>query len=169
MTQQTITISNVHSRGFGFAVTHGTGEQVFIPPHTLEGHAVRAGDTVDAVLVVNPSDRSAHGTPWMCVRIEAEQVEQAADDLVHSTESQYANDIAARDHAVLKAITESVYATAGEIAATVGIDAKSAGNSALRLFNAGKVARADVYAKPGQARSSFTLWAADAKRFVEEV
>ena len=163
MTQQTVTISNIHERGFGFAVTHGTGEQVFIPPHTLAGHSLRAGDTIDAVLVVNNSDRSVHGTPWMAVRLEGGE-----ETIAHVTDSNLAGDISARDHAVLETIKENVYVTTGEIAATVGIDPKTAGNSALRLFNAGKIAKADVYAKPGQARPSFVLWAADAKRFVEE-
>ena len=163
MTQQTVTISNIHERGFGFAVTHGTGEQVFIPPHTLAGHKLRAGDTVEAVLVVNSSDRSIHGTPWMAVRLDGGE-----EAVAHVTDSNLADDVSARDKAVLDTVNENVYVTTAEIATTVGIDAKSAGNSALRLFNAGKIAKADVYAKPGQARSSFTLWAADAKRFVEE-
>jgi hypothetical protein len=157
-----ITISNVHERGFAFAVTP-TGEQVFIPPHTLAGNTLRAGDTIKAVLVVNPSDRSAHGTPWMAVRLDAGE-----ETIAHVTDNNFADDINARDKAVLETVNENVYVTTSEIATTVGIDAKSAGNSALRLFNAGKIAKADVYAKPGQARSSFTLWAADAKRFVEE-
>lgn len=165
MTQQTVTISNiVEDRGFGFAVTHGTGEQVFIPPHTLAGHNLRAGDTIDAVLVVNKADRSIHGTPWMAVRLD-----RGEDVVTHATDTGFAGDISARDNAVLDTIKENVYVTASEIADATGMDAKTAGNSALRLFNAGKIARADVYAKPGQARSSFTLWAADAKRFVEDV
>ena len=159
---QEFTISNVHDRGFAFGVTD-TGEQVFIPPHTLAGHSLRAGDVIKGVLVVNPSDRSAHGTPWMAVRLETGE-----ETIAHVTDSNLAGDISARDNAVLETISENVYATTAEIAATVGIDPKSAGNSALRLFNAGKIAKADVYAKPGQARSSFTLWAADANRFVEE-
>ena len=159
---QEFTISNVHDRGFAFGVTD-TGEQVFIPPHTLAGHSLRAGDVIKGVLVVNPSDRSAHGTPWMAVRLETGE-----ETVAHVTESNFADDIEARDKAVLETVNENVYVTTSEIAATVGIDPKSAGNSALRLFNAGKIAKADVYAKPSQARSSFTLWAADAKRFVEE-
>ena len=158
-----ITISNVHDRGFAFAVTD-TGKQVFIPPHTLAGNTLRAGDTIKAVLVVNPSDRSAHGTPWMAVRLDGDE-----ETVAHVTDSNLADDIEARDKAVLETVNENVYVTTSEIATTIGIDPKSAGNSALRLFNAGKIAKADVYAKPGQARSSFTLWAADAKRFVEEV
>ena len=164
MTQQTVTISNiVRDRGFGFAVTHGTGEQVFIPPHTLAGHNLRAGDKVEAVLVVNQSDKAHNTTPWMAVRLEGGE-----DVVAHATDTGFADDISARDNAVLEAIKENVYVTASEIADATGMDAKTAGNSALRLFNAGKIAKADVYAKPGQARSSFTLWAADAKRFVEE-
>ncbi len=164
MTQQTVTISNiVRDRGFGFAVTHGTGEQVFIPPHTLAGHKLRAGDTIEAVLVINSSDRSIHGTPWMAVRLDSGE-----DVVTHATDTGVSDDINVRDNAVLDAIKENVYVTASEIAEATGMDAKTAHNSALRLFNSGKLAKADVYAKPGQARSSFTLWAADAKRFVGE-
>ena len=164
MTQQSITISNiVRDRGFGFAVTHGTGEQVFIPPHTLAGHNLRAGDQVEAILVVNQTHKSINPTPWMAVRLDVGE-----DIVAHATDTGFAGDISARDTEVFETIKESVYVTTAEIAGATGMDAKTAGNSALRLFNAGKIAKADVYAKPGQARSSFTLWAADAKRFVEE-
>ena len=164
MTQQSIIISNiVRDRGFGFAVTHGTGEQGFIPPHTLAGHNLRAGDQVEAILVVNQTGKSINPTPWMAVRLEGGE-----DVVTHATDTGFAGDISARDHAVLETIKENVYVTTAEISEATGLDPKAAGNSALRLFNAGKIAKADVYAKPGQARSSFTLWAADAKRFVEE-
>ena len=161
MTQQTMTISNVHSRGFGFAVTHGTGEQVFIPPHTLDGHDLRAGDKVEGILVINASDRSAHGTPWMCVRIESDK-EQAKEKTDEQTMQE-------RDAEVYDVIAESVYVTTSEIAEFLEVDTKTALNSAMRLYNAGRVAKADVYAKVGQARPSFVLWSADAKRFLEDV
>jgi len=156
-----ITISNVHDRGFAFAVTD-TGKQVFIPPHTLAGNTLRAGDTIKAVLVVNPSDRSAHGTPWMAVRLEADDKEQVEEKTDEQTMEQ-------RDQEVFEVISEAAYVTTSEIAEFLEIDTKTALNSAMRLYNAGRIGKADVYAKVGQQRPSFVLFTTDVKLFLEDV
>ena len=153
-----MTISNVHERGFAFAVTD-EAEQAFIPSHTLSGHELKAGDKISGVLVPNPSDKSTHGTPWLCVKIEGGNVEEKPE--VQSIE--------VRDAEVYDVISEGIYVTTLEISEFLEIDGKTALNSAMRLFNAGKIAKADVYAKVGQARPSFVLFAADAKRFLEDV
>jgi hypothetical protein len=57
--------------------------------------------------------------------------------------------------------------TTFEITEGSGFDAKTAGNSANRLFNRGRIAKADVYNRIGQSRSSFVLWAENANKFVE--
>ena len=169
MTQ--ITISNMHARGFAFAVTDA-GDQVFIPPHTLEGHQLRAGNRVEATLVANPTDRSTHGTPWMCVWIEggedaAKPEVEAAPEVEEAQKIDATPEISVRDALILNLIQEAAYSTSAELAEQTGFDTKSIHNSAMRLFNSGKIAKADVYGKCGQARPSFVLFAAEAKSFLE--
>ena len=57
--------------------------------------------------------------------------------------------------------------TTSEIAEYSELDAKTASNSANRLFNAGRISKAEVYNRVGQLRPSFALWAENANEFVE--
>jgi hypothetical protein len=54
------------------------------------------------------------------------------------------------------------------VAAELKTDTSLAHNALLRLFNQGKIAKADVYGSGGQSRPSFCLWASSAKAFVGE-
>ena len=76
-------------------------------------------------------------------------------------------DVATRDKAVFKAINENGYLTSAELADATGLDVTTATNSAWRLHEAGRVARADVHAKGGQKRASFALWALNARKFTD--
>lgn len=154
-----ITITNMHPRGFAFAVT-ADGGQIFIPPHVATEHEIAAGDQVDALLTINPNGVERDRTPWLAVKLRPDD-QQAAPVL--------GSDVSTidRDFAVLQAIQSTQYLTTGEIASQLGIGTTTASNSAKRLFAEGRIAKADVYSKPGQERASFTLWAQDAERFVD--
>lgn len=159
-----LTITNIHERGFAFAVSEQTGEQCFVPPHVMDDTGVSRGDTVTAQVVLNPNERQRDNTRWCAINIltggpeddkEPERTEQArtAQDL---------------DAEVLRFICQDTYVTSSDIARESGVDTRTAGNSAQRLFNAGKIAKADVYAKVGQARPSFILWTSSVINFVED-
>jgi predicted transcriptional regulator len=60
------------------------------------------------------------------------------------------------------------YLTTAEMAELLNTDSTIAHNALLRLFNQGKIAKADVYGSGGQSRPSFCLWAVSAKTFVGE-
>ena len=57
--------------------------------------------------------------------------------------------------------------TTAELADYFELDHKTAGNAAQRLFNSGKIAKADVFNRVGQQRPTMILWASAAKTFIE--
>lgn len=161
-----ITISNAHPKGFCFAITD-EGEQVFVPPHVADNHNVSTGDRLPAQLVVNPSEAQRTNTRWVAVRLRPEdkpaEVKVEAEVLVKDTPV----GAAALDATTYDLICENAYTTTSELAEYLDVDTKTAGNSAYRLFNSGKIAKADVYARVGQSRPSFILWAKNAADFLE--
>lgn len=162
--EKTVIITNVHDRGFAFAVT-SEGEQVFVPPYAKDGLNAIAGDKFEAVLVPNTSDPSRQGTPWMAVRLTGDQpaVQPTVDP-----EPAPVRSMAALDEQVFDIICSEAYVTSADIAERAGLDdTRTAGNSANRLFNAGRIAKADVYNRVGQQRASFILYAENAHDFVE--
>jgi predicted transcriptional regulator len=62
--------------------------------------------------------------------------------------------------------SDIAYMTTREVANEVKADVKMVGNALQRLFNAGRISRAEVHHRVGQARASFILWALQAKDFV---
>ena len=161
--EKSVIITNVHERGFAFAVT-SEGEQVFVPPYAKDGFNVTPGDKMDAVLVPNTSDPSRNGTPWMAVRLVNEEhagsVTPASEVPVRS--------MAALDEEVFRIICSEDYVTSADIADRADLDdTRTAGNSANRLFTAGRIAKAEVHNRVGQQRPSFILYAEHAHNFVE--
>ena len=159
-----ITITNMHPRGFAFGVTDDGG-QIFIPPHIATEQEIDSGDKIEALLTINPSASQRERTPWLAVRLYPNGVEVTPPS--QSSAPSEVESVSDRDEAIFNLICESEYMTSAELAEHSGFDSKTAGNSALRLFNAGRIAKADVYNRVGQARASFTLWAENANKFVE--
>ena len=160
--EKTVIITNVHERGFAFAVT-SEGEQVFVPPYAKDGLNAIAGDKFEAVLVPNTSDPSRQGTPWMAVRLMGDQ-----PAVQPTTDPAPVRSMAALDEEVFDIICSEAYVTSTDIAERAGLDdTRTAGNSANRLFTAGRIAKADVYNRVGQQRPSFILYAEHAHNFVE--
>ena len=69
MHTKSIIITNVHFNGFCFAYDIESAEGVFIPAGVADNHDVKAGDSINAVLIPNYSDK-ASSTPWMAIKIE---------------------------------------------------------------------------------------------------
>ena len=168
---QPILITNYHPDGFAFALTEA-GEQIFIPPYAIDGAELQRGKRYQAVLVDNHKEHQRERTPYMAVSVlvtEHALKPEPAEAATPATSATQAEDISieARDAVIFNLICESDYMTSAELAEHSGFDSKTAGNSALRLFNAGRIAKADVYNRVGQARASLTLWAENANKFVE--
>jgi bifunctional DNA-binding transcriptional regulator/antitoxin component of YhaV-PrlF toxin-antitoxin module len=184
-----IIITNAHAHGFAFACDTETQGQVFIPVHIAEGFDLAPGDEIEAVLVPNYQDKSDKGTPWQAVRLQRpvdivqitskehltewyEGISEAPDEKVCEKsiidKSQTLNN-ERLDAEILKYICSGGYYTTAELADYFEVDHKTAGNSAMRLFNAGRISKADVFNRVGQQRPTIILWAASAKTFIEVV
>ena len=163
--ENTIIITNSHPHGFCFACDTVSNEQVFIPIHVAEGYTLKPGDKIKAMLVPNFADKSARGTPWQAVRlysgkdvpINQVEVGDGDDDL---TRSQV-------DGEILKLIQFGGYYSTQELAQQAGLGEKAVGNSAMRLFTAGKIAKAEVYGSANDKQFTFILWAERADNFIE--
>jgi hypothetical protein len=160
MEYQEVIISNVHTRGFAFGVCKYTGEQVFIPPFVALLQKLEVGVSVIGLLVVNPKNGDNNTTPWQCISIREMADKPEVDAAQQSTP----------DAAVLEFIRDSRggYLTTKDIAEDLGIEHRTAGNAAQRLFNDGKIARAEVHGRPDQTRATIILWAATPRCFVTE-
>ena len=154
-----ILITNSHPDGFAFALNEA-GEQIFIPPYAIDGAELRRGKRYQAVLIENHKEHQRERTPWMAVSVIG-NTPAAEPEPAEETST------AVRDEAIYKLICAGEYITSAELAEASGMDAKTASNSAHRLFNAGRIAKAEVHNRVGQARASFMLWFESASRFVE--
>ncbi len=161
-----IIITNAHAHGFAFACDTETQGQVFIPVHIAEGFNLAPGDEIEAVLVPNYQDKSDKGTPWQAVKLQRDN-EVCEKSIIDN--SQTLNNEALDVHLLDFILGASGYHTTAELADYFEVDHKTAGNAAQRLFNAGRVAKADVFNRVGQQRPTLILWAASAKTFIEVV
>ena len=165
---QTILITNYHPDGFAFALTEA-GEQIFVPPYAIDGAELQRGKRYQAVLVDNHKEHQRERTPYMAVSVLVDEptvTPEPAETVAPATPNEEPR-IEDRDEAIFNLICESDYMTSAELAEHSGLDSKTASNSANRLYIAGRIAKADVYNRVGQARASFTLWAENANKFVE--
>ena len=164
--QETILITNHHPDGYGFALNEA-GEQIFIPPYATEGTELQRGKRYQAVLIENHKEQQRERTPWMAVSVLGDTPAPAAE--LEPVKGPFETTMTADelDEAVYDLICEYAIVTSGELAEHLDVTTTTAGNSATRLFNAGKISKADVYAKVGQSRPSFILWASKASDFLE--
>ena len=156
---QRILITNHHPAGFGFALTE-ENEQVFIPPYATDGAQLERGKHYQAVLIQNHKEQERDRTPYMAVSVIATEPATSATPATSANQDE-------RDELVYELICGNSYMTTREIAECSDLDPKTASNSANRLFNAGRIAKADVYNRVGQSRPSFVLWAENANEFEE--
>ena len=156
---QRILITNHHPAGFGFALTE-ENEQVFIPPYATDGAQLERGKHYQAVLIQNHKEQERDRTPYMAVSVIATEPATSATSATSANQDE-------RDELVYELICGNSYMTTREIAECSDLDPKTASNSANRLFNAGRIAKADVYNRVGQSRPSFVLWAENANEFEE--
>jgi hypothetical protein len=153
-----IFISRILEKGSGFSARTDNGDQVFIPATVVRASKAKEGDMGRAKLIPNTHPGTSN-TPWVAVFVELHddftpapvRPEPTLDDRVH------------------EAVCDLGYATTSEIAKEVNADITLTHNSLLRLFSKGRMAKADVYARPDQDRASFCMWAKDVTHFLPEV
>lgn len=166
---QEIFVVNIIASGSGFAQMADSGEAVFIPASVVNGAQLQVGERVDAVLVPNMNELREK-TPWRAVRVPRDGVElpPLPKNLTgHDPVSGRSLDQMCFDALVAASReAEIAYMTTREVADELNADMKMTGNALQRLFNAGRISRAEVHHRVGQARASFILWALQAKDFV---
>ena len=145
---------SIIASGTAFGIRMDTGDSVFIPSATAEEVRLREGEIVNAILV--PNKHRASTTDWFAVRVSrTEPLPEPKPEPVLTID----------DRALIAIKAADGYLTTAEMAEVLKTDSRSAHNALLRLFNTGKVAKADVYAAGGQSRPSFCLWASSAAEF----
>jgi hypothetical protein len=151
----------VHEAGFAFGARTDNGEQVYIPPGVVRGAGVKEDEVVNCAMIVNTHPNSDQ-TPWCVIRVNRNAAPAAPQPVAQPTET--------IDDRVLQLVREQGMLTTAEVAQEFPerLNATSAHNLMMRLFAAGKLAKADVYARPDQGRASFCLWATDVKVFAGE-
>jgi hypothetical protein len=166
---QEIYILNIIASGSGFAQLAESGEQVFIPASVVNGARLQVGERVDAVLVPNMNEMREK-TPWRAVRVPRDGVDLPPLPRVltgHDPVSGRSLDQMCFDALMAASRAEELsYMTTREVSDELNADMKMVGNALQRLFNAGRISRAEVHHRVGQARASFILWALQAKDFV---
>lgn len=165
-----IIISHAHARGYAFAIVKDTGEQVFIPPHVFDGSGLQTGSDAFAVTAINPNEEQRALTKLVAVKVQPMQATMQEPEEVGEAEASSHDakpSVSDLDATTYDLICEGQYMTTAELAEHLDVDTKTAGNSAYRLYNSGKIAKADVYARVGQSRPSFILWAKNAADFLE--
>ena len=152
-----IFISRLLDTNSGFAARIDTGEQVFVPATVVRASKAKEGDMGRAKLIPNTHPGSSN-TPWVAVFVELH--DDFTPEPARSTPS--------FDDRVHEAVHELGYATTSEIAKEVNADTTLTHNALSRLFKAGHVVKADVYARADQDRASFCMWAEDVTHFLGE-
>jgi hypothetical protein len=154
----------IHPTGFGFGARTDTGEQVYLPQSVTVGARVTEGEVFKATLIVNTHPNN-NSTPWVAIRVHRDKApavtpEAAAPAPVREP----------IDDRVLRHLEDLGFASTSEIAEefVAEMDVHQTHNVLLRLFNAGRVIKADVFSRPGQERASFCLWAKDLSAFMGE-
>jgi hypothetical protein len=151
----------VHEAGFAFGARTDNGEQVYIPPGVVRGAGVKEDEVVNCAMIVNTHPNSDQ-TPWCVIRVNRNAAPAAPQPVAQPVEN--------IDDRVLRLVHETGMITTAEVAqeCTDLLTTTAAHNLLMRLFAAGKLAKADVYARPDQGRASFCLWATDVKVFAGE-
>jgi hypothetical protein len=139
--------------GSMFATTRD-GEGVFINARIVQMLDLAPMEEVRAFVLPNYPDKKDY-IPWRAIRVERVVAQQAG---VVSLEQSV-------DSRVLEVLKRGGIYTNGEIADELGEEAAAVGTATARLFALGKISKAEVYKRPGQARPSFLLYGIDVEQF----
>lgn len=143
------------------------GASVFFNQRLVEKVSIDIGDIVEAYVIPNYEDKRDE-TPWRAIRaavIRAEEVASLPAEVPRPVvEARTPKEL---DEEVLQFMSDEdvAYWTSSDLADAADTDTKTIGNSCLRLFNRGLIAKADVHGHPNQDRATFCLWARNADRF----
>lgn len=156
-----VLIETISYAGSAFGV-NDLGEQVFINARIVEKCDLEEGMSVMARVLPNYEDKRDQ-IPWRAMRVEEktpEVVEEPAAPAMSMQEQAMKNDLMVLDY-----IMNGYCYTTKQIADALDLDSRTVNNSCTRLFNAGEIAKAEVYSGPNQQRASFLIWSWAARNF----
>lgn len=149
-----VLIEDISEKGSAFATTK-EGEPVFIPARFVASLSLQPMEVVHAMLLPNyPEHRQ--NKPWRAIAIKR----------IEDQGPKPSPKVPARLEDRILSLMES-----GEVFSNTDLsedleeDIGVVGNATAKLFNDGKIAKADVYRKPGQTRPSFLLYAINIEAF----
>lgn len=161
-----VMIEDVTVSGSAFG-SNEDGDTVFFNARLVERMKLDFGDIVCASAIPNYEDKRAE-TPWRAVRVSAVQGSGTEDPVEAGAEPSLSVRTAPQLDAEIFAVLqdpEVSYWTSSDLSSAVDADTKTVGNSCLRLFNKGRIAKADVHGGPDQERATFCLWARNTEQF----
>jgi hypothetical protein len=145
-------ISSILGSKSGFAMRTDNGEKVFVPSIVTKASGISENDISTAKLI--PSTHPNHKeVPWIAV---------------HITRAGEAPPVLPSEEQALALIRQSGFLSTAEVATGLGVGAVAANNMLTRLFKDGKLAKAEIHARPEQGRASFCMWALETKDFIGE-
>jgi hypothetical protein len=159
-----IFISRLLDTASGFAARIDTGEQVFVPATVVRASGAKEGDMGRAKLIPNTHPNGSN-TPWVAVFVD---LHDPAPVPIPAPAPEPVRPEPTLDDRVFDAVCGLGYATTSEVAKEVKADIALTHNALLRLFGKGRMAKADVFARPEQDRASFCMWAEDVTHFLGE-
>lgn len=161
----TIIITGKIDTGTAFGVCLTTGEKVFIPAAVARPFDLVINSECEAIVFENvPEKREI--IPLKAIKLFGEQVaaDEQGDD-VTDAEVPRVKSAEELDIEAFKVLGTVEFASTSEMAEMLGTSTTTAGNSLQRLFNAGRISRAEVYHRVGQQRPSFVMYAMNASDF----
>jgi hypothetical protein len=162
-TKMRVMIESIAATGSAFG-SNEDGDIVFLNKRLVDKVGLEMGDVVEAHAIPNYEDKR-DSIPWRGVRVSMPR--DAVDTPNNLVEEVKVRTSVELDQEILEHLSdeEVSYWTATDLAAAADTDTVTVGNSCNRLFQQGRIARADVHARPGQKRVSFFLWALDVEGF----
>lgn len=135
--------------GSVFATTT-KGEGVFINSRIVAVLGLQPMEQVRVFALPNYPEKQDR-VPWRAVRVERLGEPGEGSE--------------ALEHLILEFLSHGGYYTNAEIAEEIGTDPAQVGRSTARLFVTARIAKADVYAMPGQGRPAFVFYAKNVDQF----
>ena len=164
-----VMIESVSYTGSAFG-SNEDGDTVFFNQRLVDKVDLEMGDIVEAFAIPNYEDKR-DDTPWRAIKVSPEKimVDIATPNVLGiAVPEVFARTAAELDDEVLNLLCDDsavAYWTSSDLADAADTDTKTIGNSCLRLFNKGLIAKADVHGGPGQERATFCLWARNVDQF----
>lgn len=161
-----VVIESLTYSGSAFGVNED-GEQVFINARIVDVCKLQEGMSATARVLPNYADKR-DVIPWRAIRVDRPSVELpefSMPPVPPAKEIDHVMTPAELEDQIMVELSNGEYWTTVELSNVLDLDTKTTGNACLRLFQKGRIAKAEVHAKPNQGRASFLLWARSADVF----